>query len=39
MSPDFLHVARNRLACAAFIKESRMESANAKEFDRKSGPQ
>jgi hypothetical protein len=35
--PDFLHEAPPTSACAAFFKESRMESANARKFDRKSG--
>ena len=35
--PDFLHMAPNRSACAAFIKESRMKSANANKLHRKSG--
>jgi hypothetical protein len=35
--PDFLHMAPNRSACAAFIKESRMKFANANNLHRKSG--
>ena len=35
--PDFLHMAPNRSACAAFIKENRMKSANANNLHRKSG--
>src|SRR5882762_6299536 len=35
--PDFLHGAPPTLACAAFIKESRMKSANASKIHRKSG--
>ena len=35
--PDFLHGAPPTSACAAFIKESRMKFANARELDRKSG--
>jgi hypothetical protein len=37
MVPDFLHEARPTDACAAFIKESRMEFVNARKLDRKSG--
>jgi len=37
MDPDFLHGAPPTDACAAFIKESRMKFANARELDRKSG--
>jgi hypothetical protein len=35
--PDFLQVAPNRFACAAFNKESRMKFANATKLHRKSG--
>jgi hypothetical protein len=35
--PDFLHGAPPTSACAAFIKESRMEFAGAGKLDRKSG--
>jgi hypothetical protein len=35
--PDFLHGAPPTSACAAFIKESRMNLANARKLDRKSG--
>src|SRR5271168_2324006 len=35
--PDFLHGAPPTPACAAFIKESRMEFANASKLNRKSG--
>jgi hypothetical protein len=35
--PDFLHGAPPTPACAAFIKESRMKSANAGKLNRKSG--
>jgi hypothetical protein len=31
------HAASDRIACAAFIKESRMHLANATNLDRKSG--
>jgi hypothetical protein len=37
MVPDFLREAPRTDACAAFIKESRMEFANARKLDRKSG--
>jgi hypothetical protein len=37
MVPDFLHEAPTTDACAAFIKESRMEFANARKLNRKSG--
>src|SRR5450631_3394203 len=37
MVPDFLHEAPPTDACAAFIKESRMEFANARKLNRKSG--
>jgi hypothetical protein len=37
MYPDFLHGAPPTPACAAFIKESRMNFANASKLDRKSG--
>ena len=37
MDPDFLHGAPPTDACAAFIEESRMKFANARELDRKSG--
>jgi hypothetical protein len=35
--PDFLHGAPPTSSCAAFIKESRMEFANANKVYRKSG--
>jgi hypothetical protein len=35
--PDFLHEAPPTPACAAFIKERRMNFANAGKLDRKSG--
>jgi hypothetical protein len=35
--PDFLQKALTRATCAAFIKESRMKSREAKKLDRKSG--
>jgi hypothetical protein len=35
--PDFLHGAPPTAACAAFIKESRTQFANASKVDRKSG--
>jgi hypothetical protein len=35
--PDFLYAAKETTACAAFIKESRMNFANARDLDRKSG--
>jgi hypothetical protein len=35
--PDFLQEALTRATCAAFIKESRMKSREAKKLDRKSG--
>ena len=35
--PDFLYVALDKAACAAFVKESRMNFANANQFHRKSG--
>jgi len=35
--PDFLHEAPPTVACAAFIKESRMKTANAGKLNRKSG--
>jgi hypothetical protein len=35
--PDFLHGAPPTSACAAFIKESRMEFVNARKFYRKFG--
>ena len=34
--PDFLHGAPPTPTCAAFIKESRMNFANARKLDRKS---
>jgi hypothetical protein len=37
MVPDFLHEVPTTEACAAFIKESRMEYVNARELNRKSG--
>jgi hypothetical protein len=37
MVPDFLHEAPPTDGCAAFIKESRMEFANARRLNRKSG--
>jgi hypothetical protein len=37
MVPDFLHEAPPTDACAAFIKESRMEFADARRLNRKSG--
>jgi hypothetical protein len=37
MVPDFLHGAPPTDACAAFIKESRMNFVNARELDKKSG--
>jgi hypothetical protein len=37
MVPDFLHEAPPTDAYAAFIKESRMEFANARKRNRKSG--
>ena len=36
--PDFLYAALEMTACAAFIKESRMNFANANQLRRKSGP-
>jgi hypothetical protein len=36
--PNFLHGTAPRSACAAFIKESRMEFANANKVYRKSSP-
>jgi hypothetical protein len=36
--PDFLYAALDTTACAAFIKESRMNLANANKLHRKSGP-
>jgi hypothetical protein len=36
-SLDFLYAALDTTACAAFIKESRMNFANANKFHRKSG--
>jgi len=35
--PDFLYVAPSKIACAAFIKESRMKFASAAKVHRKSG--
>ncbi len=35
--PDFLYAALEMTACAAFIKESRMNFANANRLHRKSG--
>jgi hypothetical protein len=35
--PGFLHAAQDRIACAAFIKESRMHLASATNLDRKPG--
>jgi hypothetical protein len=35
--PDFLHEAPPTPTCAAFIKESRINFANAGKIDRKSG--
>jgi hypothetical protein len=35
--PDFLYAALDTTACAAFIKESRMNFANANNLNRKSG--
>ena len=35
--PDFLYAAPDTTACAAFIKESRMNIANANQLHRKSG--
>jgi hypothetical protein len=35
--PDFLYAALDTTACAAFIKESRMNFANANQLHRKSG--
>jgi hypothetical protein len=35
--PDFLYVALDTTACAAFIKESRMICINAYKLHRKSG--
>ncbi len=37
MFPDFLYAALDTVACAAFIKESRMNFANATKLHRKSG--
>jgi len=37
MDPDFLREAPPTDACAAFIKESRMQFINARKLDRKSG--
>jgi hypothetical protein len=37
MYPDFLHEAPSTDVCAAFIKESRLKSVNARELDRKPG--
>ncbi len=37
LAPDFLYAALDTTACAAFIKESRMNFANASQFHRKSG--
>jgi len=36
-TPDFLHVDLDTTACAAFIKESRMELGDARKLHRKSG--
>jgi 4Fe-4S ferredoxin len=36
-SPDFLYAAPDTTACAAFIKESRMNFANVNQLYRKSG--
>jgi 4Fe-4S ferredoxin len=36
-TPDFLYAAPDTTACAAFIKESRMNFANANQLHRKSG--
>jgi hypothetical protein len=35
--PNFCYAASDRSTCAAFIKESRMQSANATNLDRNSG--
>ena len=35
--PDFLYALLDTTACAAFIKESRMNFANATQLHRKSG--
>jgi hypothetical protein len=35
--PDFLYAALDTVTCAAFIKESRMNLANANQLHRKSG--
>jgi hypothetical protein len=37
LAPDFLYAALDTTACAAFIKESRMNFANASQLHRKSG--
>jgi tetratricopeptide (TPR) repeat protein len=37
MFPDFLYAALDKVACAAFIEESRMNFANATKLHRKSG--
>ena len=36
-TPDFLHEAPKKFACAAFSKESRMKFAKANKLDSKSG--
>jgi hypothetical protein len=36
-APDFLYAALDTTACAAFIKESRMNFADARQLHRKSG--
>ena len=36
-APDFLYAALDTTACAAFIKESRMQFAIANQLHRKSG--
>jgi hypothetical protein len=35
--PDFLYAAKERVTCAAFIEESRMECIDANRLHRKSG--
>jgi hypothetical protein len=35
--PDFLHAELERVACAVFFKENRMEHARSTYLDRKSG--
>jgi hypothetical protein len=37
LAPDFLYAALDSTACAVFIKESRMNLANASQLHRKSG--